>query len=157
VFHPGIPYRAAPKLQDSWLQNALDFWPDYIAQARQLDIIITIENIYESSPDIFCRLFAELGSEHFGHCFDIGHWNIFAEGTLEDWFTQLGGHIRHLHLHDNLGKSDQHLPLGRGQIDFSTLLKQKAKLPVAPTLTLEAHQLGDLEISLQAYQALLSA
>lgn len=154
VFHPGIPYQASEKVQDNWLKNALEFWPPYIEQANLQGTIITIENIYERSSEIFQQLFAELGSENFGHCFDIGHWNIFSEQSLESWFERLGSYIKHLHLHDNRGESDQHLPLGAGQIDFSELFTHAGKLPTLPSMTLEAHKLSDLEHSLQAFDSL---
>ena len=31
------------------------------------------------------------------------------------------GHLAHLHIHDNCGIDDEHLPPGRGEIDFSGL------------------------------------
>lgn len=157
VFHPGIPYQATPQVRDKWLTNALNFWPEYIAQAKQLGTVMTVENIYESGSDVFEQLFDELGCEHFGHCFDIGHWNIFAQQPLDDWFQKLGKQIKHLHLHDNLGESDQHLPIGSGNIDFTTLFQQVADLSQKPSMTLEAHQLSDLETSLQQIQPYLQA
>lgn len=150
VFHPGIPHQASQKTLDNWLKNALEFWPDYISQAKQIGTIITIENIYESSTAIFQHLFAELSNDNFGHCFDVGHWNIFAEDSLDYWFEMLGRYIRHLHLHDNQGQSDEHLPLGAGQINFAELLDRAADLPTEPSMTLEAHRLVDLELSLEA-------
>lgn len=154
VFHPGIPYQASSKEQEHWLRNILQFLPDYIDQAQQMGTIITLENIYESSPELFHRLFTELGSQYFGHCFDIGHWNIFADRDLDTWFDQLGIFVKHLHLHDNLAKSDQHLPLGAGNINFSALFERLKTLAVKPSMTLEAHNLPDLEISLRTFVTL---
>lgn len=155
VFHPGIPYQATPKVLDKWLVNALNFWPEYIEQAKQQGTVIAVENIYERGSMVFEQLFAALGCEHFGHCFDIGHWNIFAEQSLDDWFKKLGKQIKHIHLHDNQGETDQHLPVGSGNIDFSALFAQLTTLPKKPTMTLEAHQLPDLETSLQQIQPYL--
>lgn len=155
IFHPGIPYQASFKMQQTWLKHALNFWPDYISQAKQLNSVIAIENIYELHTDVFEQLFNELGNDHFGHCFDIGHWNIFAEQELEDWFAKLSHHMKHLHLHDNLADSDTHLPIGRGNVDFSTLFQLLKQYAVEPTMTLEAHKIADLEISLQQIPAYL--
>ncbi len=155
VFHPGIPYQATRSVQDAWLVNALEFWPEYIEQAKQLGTVITVENIYERRSEVFEQLFASLAGENFGHCFDIGHWNIFAEQGLEEWFNKLGKYVKHLHLHDNWGESDQHLPIGAGNIDFKALLQLATTLPLAPSMTLEAHKLPDLELSLQQFQTYL--
>lgn len=156
VFHPGIPYRATPKQQAGWLQNCLDFWPEFIAQAELLGVFIAIENIYEPSPEIFLSLFQGLNSPAFGHCFDIGHWNIFSETSLSDWFAQLGPHTRHIHLHDNNSRQDEHLPIGAGQIDFQALFDEVRRLPQPPSITLEAHKLPELEVSLKAVQQYLA-
>lgn len=154
VFHPGIPYQASAKEQELWLRNSLQFLPDYIDRAEQTGTILTLENIYESSPELFRRLFTELASQHFGHCFDIGHWNIFADRDLDSWFDQLGPFIKHLHLHDNFSKSDQHLPLGTGNINFPALFERLKTLANQPSMTLEAHNLPDLETSLRTFHSL---
>jgi sugar phosphate isomerase/epimerase len=155
VFHPGIPYQAPQKAQHEWLQNALNFWPEYIAQAEQQNFVLTMENIYEQHSTIYEALFAALSCDSFGHCFDIGHWNIFAEQELPSWFAKLGRYVKHLHLHDNLGESDQHLPIAAGNIDFNALFDQVRQLPQQPSMTLEAHKLPDLEISLDKIQPYL--
>lgn len=155
VFHPGIPYQAPEKSLVNWLSHALDFWPDYISMAADKDIVLCLENIYERSADLFVQLFNEIGCKHFGHCFDVGHWNIFSNQPLAEWFTLVGKHIAHVHLHDNFGETDQHLPIGSGNIDFHLLFEQLDQLDRPPSLTLEAHKLPDLELSLQQVQRYL--
>ncbi len=155
VFHPGIPYQATSKQQNIWLENCLTFWPEYIKQAEQRDLIITIENIYEPSADIFLDLFKELGSANFGHCFDVGHCHMFTQKPLDDWFAKLSPYIHHLHLHDNHGQCDEHLPIGAGHIDFPTFFANAKKLPKHPSMTLESHSIPELEDSLAAVQIYL--
>lgn len=155
VFHPGIAYQAPNKSLVSWLKHALLFWPDYIEMAAERNIVLCLENIYERSADLFAELFSKIGCEYFGHCFDVGHWNIFSAQSLSDWFKLLGKHVVHVHLHDNLGEADQHLPLGSGNIDFNLLFNQLGELNRSPTLTLEAHKLADLELSLTQLQRYL--
>lgn len=155
VFHPGLPINPSVKEQELWLQNSLNFWPDYIAQAEEFGTLICIENILESTPEPFLPLFQELESPAFGHCFDVGHWNMFAAGSLEDWFATLGKYTRHLHLHDNQGQYDEHLPIGRGIIDFPALFEQVNKLASPLSMTLEAHTLHELEASLEAIRTFI--
>ncbi len=156
VFHPGIPYQATPQEQELWLRNSLEFWPQYIEQAAQQGTIIAIENIYEPSAEVFLPLFGALGGKSFGHCFDVGHWNIFSGQTLPDWFAQLGAHLKHLHLHDNHGQSDDHLAINAGTVDFAALFHQVGKLATPPSMTLEAHLLPTLENSLHQIQPYLA-
>ena len=156
VFHPGIPYQASPRELDLWLRNSLEFWPQFIEQAEQQGTIIAIENIYEPSAEIFQPLFSALGAKSFGHCFDIGHWNIFAGQTLPEWFSLVGEHIKHLHLHDNHGQTDEHLAINAGTVDFDALFHQVENLATAPSMTLEAPLLPTLENSLVQIQAYLA-
>ena len=143
------------KEQAVWLEQSLNFWPIYIEQAERLGCQICIENIFETNPEPLLPLFQKLASPVFGHCFDIGHWNMFATGSLEEWFASLGKYTRHLHLHDNHGQFDEHLPIDGGVVNFNTLFAQTAKLNIAPSMTLEAHTLPELEASLAAIERYL--
>lgn len=40
---------------------------------------------------------------------------------LDEWLLPLKDKIREMHIHDNHGKSDEHLPLGRGIFPFREL------------------------------------
>jgi sugar phosphate isomerase/epimerase len=84
-----------------------------------------------------------------GCCFDIGHQFVFGKVSLDSWIDMLGPYIGQLHLHDNSGSKDEHLPLGSGKIDFYPLigfLKKRKKLPL---ITLEPHKEADLWLSME--------
>ena len=53
-----------------------------------------------------------------GICFDTGHANISEEDGPIAAFARNAERIIHVHLNDNLGQDDQHLPLGQGNINF---------------------------------------
>jgi sugar phosphate isomerase/epimerase len=58
-------------------------------------------------------------------------------------------------LHDNLGEKDDHLPMGRGRIDFSRLFAYlKAERTRPPVVTLEAHRPDDVWESLECLERL---
>jgi sugar phosphate isomerase/epimerase len=100
---------------------------------------MALENIFEVRTETLVALLDSIDSQLLGHCFDIGHWHLFAEASLAEWFGALGPRLVHLHLHDNFGKHDEHLPVGEGGIDFASLFSLIATLPQRPTMTLEAH------------------
>ena len=152
VFHPGLAFGSDPKKLDLWLKNCLTFWPEFLQRATEFNCTICIENIYESTPDLFIQLFTALASPHFGQVFDIGHWNIFGRGKLVDWLNKMAPHLKHLHLHDNHGEQDEHLPIGQGYVPFSTLFKWLKTTQAPATMTLENHSLPNTERSLQAIQ-----
>ena len=152
VFHPGLTYGADGKKLDLWLQNNLSFWPEFLARAADFNCTICIENIYETTPDIFVNLLSAINSPQMGHVFDIGHWNMFATGKILDWLNTTAPYLKHLHLHDNHGEGDEHLPIGQGYIPFSTLFKWLKTTDISPTITLENHNLPDVELSLKIIQ-----
>ena len=90
-----------------------------------------------------------------GHCFDIGHWFLFSEVPIDEWLDAMGPYLRHLHLHDNTGKSDAHLPVGEGKIDFPRFFAALAQRSLAPSITLEAHKPRHLRRSSEAVRTFL--
>jgi sugar phosphate isomerase/epimerase len=155
VFHPGYDRWRYDRQPDLWQQKSLLFWPDLIERAAAINCCMTLENIFEETPETLATLLDQLATPWLGHCFDVGHWQLFSKTPLADWFARLGPHIRHIHLHDNRGRRDDHLPIGQGLIDFHALFAQLQRLDRTPSLTLEAHSLKDLEKSLAAAQPLL--
>jgi len=157
IFHPGLPPGSSERQLSAWLKYNIDFWPNLIARSKAIDCCICIENIYDTVPETLVQLCREMNSDNFGHCFDIGHWNIFGAVKLLNWLDQVAPDLKHLHLHDNCGDQDEHLPIGLGDADFSALFSWLRENNCAPTLTLEAHNLPDLEISLSALKRYLPA
>jgi sugar phosphate isomerase/epimerase len=48
---------------------------------------------------------------------DFGHTN-FGHDNHEDFCRELGKHIQHAHFSDNRSRSDDHMPLGVGTVDW---------------------------------------
>lgn len=88
------------------------------------DIGISLENVPLCSPENINQVFSCLLDSGkmpvaAGLCLDIGHAGIFAE-TRGDFCAYLGRiaefvPISHLHIHENDGELDQHLPLFTGK------------------------------------------
>jgi sugar phosphate isomerase/epimerase len=85
---------------------------------------LAIENTVWTGPGDFNALFAallqrnDLPTAHAGMCFDLGHANLFG-ATQNNYWRYLdvlapGVRIIHLHLHENFGDLDSHLPLFTG-------------------------------------------
>jgi sugar phosphate isomerase/epimerase len=121
VFHSGYEkWKYAHKVE-IWLDGSLRMWPEFIQRAEGIGAKIAIENIFEDTPENLALLMKELASEHCGICFDTGHMNIFTTVPLSEWTDALGRYIVELHLHDNRGDRDSHLPAGEGTFDFDAL------------------------------------
>ena len=84
---------------------------------------LSIENTPLHTPDDFNALFAALGQadvprDHVGMCLDLGHANLCAatRNNYLGFVDRLASHVPiiHLHLHENWGDADSHLPLFTG-------------------------------------------
>jgi sugar phosphate isomerase/epimerase len=139
VCHPSFDDRYYVDCDDLWLENSVNFWRQLIPAAKDAGTIIALENVYEKEPNILRRLLEALASEQVCFCFDTGHFNVFSYTPLKTWVEQLGRYIGHLHLHDNFGKFDEHLPVGAATFPFDQLFAALKALKVKPTVTLEAH------------------
>jgi len=151
VIHPGYDrwrYNDTPGL---WLDGALTLFRNLLEDASPSSIRIAVENIFEERPESLCALIETVNHPQLGHCFDIGHWQLFGSTcTQGDWLASLGNQLFHLHLHDNHGSADDHLPLGEGSIDFTPLANHLAQSSTLPSATLEAHSRERLLRSLHA-------
>jgi sugar phosphate isomerase/epimerase len=72
------------------------------------------------SIEDFKRFYEEI-DEPIGLVLDTGHANI--TGELQCFLTGLSAKIAHVHAHDNVGKSDQHLGIGYGNIDWKNTVE----------------------------------
>ena len=130
VFHPGLETGVSmfyPGM--GWLQN-LKTAGLLLKIASDYGVKIVIENVPEPYPFLmksvedFTKFYGEI-NEDIGLAFDVGHANL--NGQIERFLTIFAGKIVHIHAHDNQGKSDQHLGIGYGNIDWkkvANLLKR---------------------------------
>jgi len=155
VIHPGVDKWRYPNLEQVWITLAKDFFPPLIEQAAACSCHLAVENIYEETPQFLVQLVDEIDSEWFGHCFDAGHWHLFGKTSMAEWLDAISPRLLHLHLHDNHGRADEHLPVGDGTIDFTPLQTTLRELSTLPSMTLEAHSPEHLKRSLKRVKALL--
>jgi len=101
-----------------WLDNSVDTWTEVLREAGNLTVMI--ENIFDDNPSTIIALLDRF-KDKLWSCFDTGHFNLFSKVSLEEWLVPLRGRIREFHIHDNHGKSDEHLPVGRGIFPFREL------------------------------------
>ena len=72
-----------------------------------------------STAEEILRVIDAVDSDYFQACLDIGHVTAFNENHKpEDAIRLLGSKIKALHVHDNKGRTDQHLFPQYGMIDW---------------------------------------
>jgi sugar phosphate isomerase/epimerase len=104
------------------------------ARLGELGIRVGIENAFGGGRT-FCAIadiarFAELAPPGTGMLLDTGHANIHVRSDGNEGETDIGDFVERLpldvlevHLHDNGGTTDEHRPLGSGNLDLSALCR----------------------------------
>jgi sugar phosphate isomerase/epimerase len=148
VCHPSYDSNYYVSCDEEWLEASAATWLQLIDLLGETGTKIALENVYEKEPSVLRRLFERLNSDRICFCFDTGHFNVFARTPLVVWFAEMGKYIGHLHLHDNHGRADEHLPVGNGTFPFAALFQTLRDIKARPSITLEAHAQADLWESL---------
>jgi len=119
---------------------------------------LCVENLEAPPFDIAVPLVEQQGASI---CLDVGHLAWQGGGEL-DFLTRHGDRIREVHLHDAVSVSTggrtqtrDHLPLGRGQIDYLAFLRQLEEIGYEGAVILENSSQADLEESLERVKAFL--
>jgi sugar phosphate isomerase/epimerase len=70
---------------------------------------------------------------------DVGHANLGPGGFNRTitFIKQFEDKIGHIHMSDNFGKQDNHLPIGAGIIDYPNILKALSATSFNGAITLE--------------------
>jgi len=109
---------------ESGLQAYVAALAPLIRKTAEAGVLLSIENTPLHAPELFNELFARLfeqnsvPTKHLGFCLDLGHANL-CSATLNDYLAFVDRlnpavPIIHLHLHENWGDADTHLPLFTG-------------------------------------------
>jgi sugar phosphate isomerase/epimerase len=154
VFHPSYDEKYYVSSGRKWLESSIDTWMQLVPLAEGLDTRIALENVYEADPGYLGLLLDALPPGQVGFCFDTGHFNAFAGSGLEAWLERLGSRLIEIHLHDNGGALDEHLPVGEGTFPFERLFAILKERKLAPILTVEAHSEKNLARTLANIESL---
>jgi sugar phosphate isomerase/epimerase len=154
VFHPGL--RTATSMfypGMDWARN-LESVRLLFRFARDHGVEACVENIMEAfvmkNVDEFRRFYDEIG-EDIGLAFDTGHANVVGE--LEGFLTGFSDKIVHVHAHDNHGKSDEHLGVGYGNIDWDIVAKHLKRASFSKAVIIESVE--HIDESIQRLERLL--
>lgn len=122
------------------------------AVAQDAGVLVMLENMPDI-PNFFCRLPEELfgmveGVEGVGITLDVGHAHTM--GMIDAFLSRIG-EVDHVHIHDNDGTSDAHLPLGGGTIDWARVGASIAS-SYSGICVVEGRNLDEAKISLEAFR-----
>ncbi|MFZ5449694.1 MAG: sugar phosphate isomerase/epimerase family protein [Thermodesulfobacteriota bacterium] len=149
VCHLGYEARHYHWDQERWLARSAATWKELAALAAPYGATVMLENVYETEPELFLEVLGRAAAPNLQVCFDVGHLLAFSTGDFPAWLKTLAPVIGHLHLHDNDGDEDNHLALGTGRVPLQETLDYLAAHGRRPSVTLEPHQEGSLDPSLE--------
>ncbi len=142
VLHPAYIGGLGSLVMDRSMELAMESLETLVAEADRLSLPLCIENMFPKypgwiEPEDFIPVFERFPSLKL--TLDIGHANIGSKkGDRILAFIEAFGHrIGHVHVSDNLGKADDHLPVGAGAVDFAKTIRALKKAGYEDTFTLE--------------------
>jgi len=68
---------------------------------------------------------------------DLGHANMGKKPLHDYYFRKFKDRIGHIHMHDNDGSHDQHLPIGKGTINWKKIVRHLKRINYDNTITFE--------------------
>lgn len=141
---------------ERWFEPARRTFEEVLETAEKAGVDLFLENVFDEAPGHLLRLKETSGSKRIGFCCDAGHATLFSSLPVHKWVQAFGTDLRELHLHDNLGRRDDHLPLGEGTINFRGVLHAALETGSLPILTLEPHKREHFHRGLFALRSLLA-
>ncbi|MEZ5334265.1 MAG: sugar phosphate isomerase/epimerase family protein [Methanolobus sp.] len=127
VLHPGYLSPYGNQVPDKAWQVNVESIQQLCDFAEERGITIAVENmpdipkIYGKVPDEMLQILKEVDRKNAGMTFDVGHANTM--GLVDEFVEKCLSKIKHMHIHDNHGVHDEHLPLGKGTIDWKKLME----------------------------------
>ncbi len=127
-FHPGHLCPSGIYAPDKVKEANLTSIRELAKFAKDFDITLALENMPMKFWTLGNRandILEMIDNTDFGICFDIGHAFIMDE--IDNFLNSAQtAPINNIHIHDNMGRRDEHLALGEGKIDLPYVLKRLA-------------------------------
>ena len=142
VVHPLMPYMdTAQNPEEVWAMNE-EFLVDLADYAGEYGVTVCFENM--PFPDFpiatvehDLKMLDKLQRDNLKICLDTGHAAIFEGADLTRVIRAIGDRLEAVHIHDNMGKEDEHLIPGDGIIDWDSFAKALKEIGFNKVISLE--------------------
>lgn len=147
VVHPGHLSPLGMQLPDLAWQRNIEGLARLCDFAADFDVTIGVENmvnmdfIFGKQAEEMLGMIELVNRDNLGMTFDVGHANTNA--AVPAFLKKTIDKMAHVHIHDNRGKRDDHLPAGKGTIDWPVVIDKLKDIDVRYVLearTIEAGQ-----------------
>jgi sugar phosphate isomerase/epimerase len=138
VVHVGVPDALPPAPNDNRpdaVRRSLEHLHE-VAEGANVALALEVIPNRLSTPEALVRLIEDdLELPGLGICLDVGHANLW--GDVIDAIETVSGHVVTTHVHDNGGKSDDHLLPFEGRIGWDATLMALQKIGYEGALVFE--------------------
>lgn len=117
-------------------ERSISFWRDFLKDKPE-DFELLIENVVDTDPEPIAEIMRGVDDKRCRVCLDVGHAHVSSKRDINEWLDVLMPWISHIHVHDNTGDFDGHLPLGEGSIDWKRIINRISSEAPNATFTLE--------------------
>ena len=141
--HPLMPYGAnSPENPEEVYKINKTFYTALAGVAGKLGITVCLENMPHPSSTLaatkdILALIEDIDSPHLKFCFDTGHANRLGESVGES-IRAAGKNLKILHVHDNFGDGDSHLPPYDGTVSWHEFAEALYEIGFDGILNLES-------------------
>jgi sugar phosphate isomerase/epimerase len=139
-----------------WLVDSIGACADEAARADLLFCLEPRVGEIASNTDALLRLMDAVDADNFGAVLDTGHLHAQKE-ILPLSVEKLGSRIHYLHVSDNDGKTNEHLAVGRGTVDWDGLFTALKKHAFSGYVAVDVGGVADLNAQVKESKAYLEA
>ena len=153
VAHLGVPRAHSSSPGDNSRDGARRSVEELRRLAAPLDVHVAVEvipNELSRAASLVHFVEEDLEALDVGVCLDFGHAHM--DGDLIDAIETVSGHLMTTHLHDNTGRTDDHLVPFDGTIDWPAAMTAVQKIGYDDTLMFEIAAHGPAKQTLQKAQ-----
>lgn len=123
---------------DEMIEKSLIEMQPMIEKANALGVGLAIENMSRTPYQAIIEIVDEFRSRGYeaGICWDTGHANRKGINQYEG-LTAIGERLKTLHVHDNFGAGDDHLPVPFGRIEWDDFYRGLREINYKGTMNYE--------------------
>ncbi|XJZ27767.1 sugar phosphate isomerase/epimerase family protein [Bacillota bacterium Lsc_1132] len=139
VIHPGFCF--SPVFNKELAQErAMEYVQRLCEVAKPLNVKLVIENVGYNGSSLFTQeeftRFLDSFDDTVGYLIDVGHAHL-NQWDIPKLIRETKGRLLALHLHDNNGEADEHLPIGEGIIQWEEIFSAMQEVSDKCQLILE--------------------
>lgn len=142
VVHPLMPYYdKGDHPEEVWALNEI-FFANLADYAKEYGVTVCVENLpFPEYPlttvEQVCEIVDKLDRDNLKVCLDTGHAAIFYGSRVGDAVRYIGKRLEAVHIHDNMGKEDEHLIPGEGIVDWNDFAAALGEIGFDKVVSLE--------------------